>query len=60
VATVYAMVASGRLRCYRVGNGRGVIRIAEEHLTEYLAGAEPVKTAPAPPAHRVRLKHLRG
>jgi excisionase family DNA binding protein len=56
-ATVYAMVASGRLRCYRVGNGRGAIRINEEQLAEYLRAAEPVPAqAPAP---RVRLKHLR-
>jgi excisionase family DNA binding protein len=57
-ATVYTMVASGRLRCYRVGNGRGVIRISEEHLATYLAGAEPI---PGPgPDRPVRLRHLRG
>lgn len=56
-ATIYAMIGSGKLRCYRIGNGRGVIRIGDEHLAEFLKAAEP---APAPPpAPRVRLKHLR-
>lgn len=60
VATVYALVASGKLGCYRIGNGRGCIRIAEEHLAEYLKGAEPViaPTPPPPPKRQIRLKHL--
>ena len=59
VSTVYALVASGKLRCSRIGLGRGVIRISEEHLAEYLKGAEPV-IAPAPLTTRpVRLKHIR-
>jgi excisionase family DNA binding protein len=58
-ATVYALVASGRLRCYRVGIGRGCIRITDEHLAEYLKGAEPVIAPAPPPARQVRLKHLR-
>lgn len=37
---VYGLVAAGQLRHYRVGRGRGVIRIAEEHVREYLMGAE--------------------
>lgn len=59
-ATVYALVAGGRLRCYRVGMGRGSIRIAEEHLAEYLKGAEPAieQAPPAPARRRVRLRHL--
>ncbi len=58
VATVYGLVASGKLRHYRIGNGRGVVRIAEEHLAEFLRGAEPAVAPPAP-APGVRLKHLR-
>ena len=58
-ATVYALVASGRLRCHRVGLGRGCIRITEEHLVEYLKGAEPVIAPMLPPARQVRLKHIR-
>jgi excisionase family DNA binding protein len=58
-ATVYALVASGRLRCHRVGLGRGAIRISEDHLAEYLKGAEPVIAPAPPPARTVRLKHIR-
>lgn len=58
-ATVYALVASGRLRCYRVGMGRGSIRIAEEHLQEYLEGAEPVARRITASARPASLKHLR-
>lgn len=54
---VYQLIATGKLRCYRIGNGRGVVRVTEEQLQEYLKAAEP---APAqPPKNRVRLRHLR-
>lgn len=56
-ATVYGLVAAGRLKCYRIGSGRGVIRIGEEHLAEFLKGAEPRQEIPQAP--RARLKHLR-
>ena len=58
VATVYALVAGGMLRCSRIGLGRGVIRISEDQLIEYLRGAEPVVQKPAT-AVRPRLKHIR-
>ena len=50
---IYSMIAAGKLRCVRHGLGRGCIRISEEHLQEYLSGAEPKG---APP--RQQLKHL--
>jgi excisionase family DNA binding protein len=60
VATVYGLVGSGKLKHYRIGNGRGVVRIAEDHLAEFLKQAEPkAATAPAPPRPAPRLKHLR-
>jgi excisionase family DNA binding protein len=56
--TIYGLIASGKLKCYRIGSGRGVMRISEDHLAEYLRGAEPVaKVAPAP-ARKPHLKHL--
>jgi excisionase family DNA binding protein len=59
-ATVYALVAAGKLGCYRVGLGRGAIRITEVHIAEFLTSAEPTrKEAPAPAVHQVRLKHLK-
>jgi excisionase family DNA binding protein len=57
-ATVYALVAANKLRCCRVGLGRGCIRISEEQLADFLRGAEPKPDPPAS-APRVRLRHLR-
>ena len=59
--TVYALVAAGKLRCHRVGLGRGAIRIAEEHLVAFLAGSEPVsRTVPVvAPVRRMKLTHLK-
>jgi excisionase family DNA binding protein len=61
ISTVYALVASGKLRCSRIGLGRGVIRISEEQLVEYLRAAElVVAPPPAPPAGPgPKLKHIR-
>lgn len=39
VGTVYALVGAGRLKCVRVGLGRGTIRITEDQLAEFMAGA---------------------
>jgi excisionase family DNA binding protein len=57
---VYALIAAGKLRCVRIGLGRGAIRILDEHIADYLARAEPVvKQPPAPaPQRRIKLKHL--
>jgi excisionase family DNA binding protein len=46
-ATVYALVAAGKLKCYRVGLGRGCIRISEEHIADYLEKAEAKVTVPS-------------
>ena len=51
--TVYALVAAGKLRVAGWGWGRGVIRISDEQLAEYLCAAEP-RTGPPAPAARVR------
>lgn len=55
---VYDLVAKGKLCCYRVGVGRGAIRVRQEDVSAYLAGCrrEPSDEAPAMP--RRRLKHL--
>ena len=62
-ATVYALVSAGKLRCHRVGLGRGAIRISDEHLAAFLAGSEPViraVTMPVPvPVRRMKLRHLK-
>lgn len=46
LACVYALVESGRLACYRIGVGRGTIRISEEQLQAFLDSAEQDSMAP--------------
>lgn len=58
-ATVYALVASGRLRCSRIGIGRGTIRISDDQLADYLRGTEPVIKAATPAQAMPKLKHIR-
>lgn len=36
-ATVYREIAAGRLSSYRVGSGRGTIRVSRATFTQYLA-----------------------
>jgi excisionase family DNA binding protein len=36
-ATVYAEIRAGRLESYRVGQGRGTIRVSRAAFTQYLA-----------------------
>lgn len=55
-STVYALVAAGRLGHFRVGLGRGAIRITEDHISAFVAG-KPV-AAPPPPRRQVRLRRL--
>lgn len=57
-STVYALVASGKLRHYRIGTGRGSIRFSEGHIAEFLRDAETVVAAPTP-HRRAPLKHLK-
>jgi excisionase family DNA binding protein len=59
-ATVYALCNKRKLAHIRVGAGRGTIRIRQEDLDAFIAGAtvqtgEP--TAPKPPP--IKLKHLK-
>lgn len=57
-ATVYAMIAMGKLKCHRIGLGRGVIRITEDHLNDFLQGTEPKTPVSPAPVRRVSLKRL--
>lgn len=36
LACAYSLVESGQLPCYRIGTGRGTIRISQEQLERYL------------------------
>ena len=51
VRTVGDLVRNGQLGCFRPGNGRGVIRISEEHIAEY------ERRQPVQPTRR-RHRHL--
>ena len=59
-AFVYARLADGSLRHFRLGSGQGGIRISEEQLQEFLdsreRGGQP--RAPAPKVRPPKLKHL--
>lgn len=54
ISNVYALVAQGALRCYRVGAGKAGIRFSPEQLENFLrqresqARDETEKPAPAP------------
>jgi excisionase family DNA binding protein len=53
---VYALVARGRIRHYRIGNGRGAIRIPDDAIGEFLKGAE---VSPPPPRRPSGFRHVR-
>jgi excisionase family DNA binding protein len=59
-ACVYQLVHAGRLTSYRIGLGRGAIRISEEDLAAYVEGCRDTGNAGASmPPGPVRLKHLK-
>jgi excisionase family DNA binding protein len=58
-ATIYGLVASGKLMHYRIGNGRGVLRIPNDAIEEYLARCTFGVKEDRPAAPLPRLKHLR-
>ncbi len=57
LACVYALVESKALAHYRIGMGRGTIRISEDQLQTYL-GKHEQKSSVKAPAAPVKLKHL--
>jgi len=56
---VYGLIASGKIPCHRIGNGRGAIRLRRDDLEQFINDCR-VEQDPAPaPVPRPRLKHLR-
>ena len=55
---VYELVSSGKLVCYRVGIGRGAIRVRRVDVDAYLTACRMEKGEEAPRLPRPRLKHL--
>ncbi|MCA9166390.1 MAG: helix-turn-helix domain-containing protein [Planctomycetales bacterium] len=62
VKTVRNLIKSGQLAHYRIGAGRGVIRISVDALEQHLADCE-VRAGDAPPARRRQehrnLRHIK-
>ncbi len=62
VKTIRNLIASGKLGHYRIGSGRGVIRISEEALDRHLADCEVRESdSPTSPRRRERrqLRHIK-
>lgn len=57
VSLVYLLIAGGKLRHYRLGLGRGAIRVPEDAIAEYLKGAEVFMQAA--PSARKGFRHIR-
>jgi excisionase family DNA binding protein len=50
-ACAYALIDAGKLSCFRIGVGRGTIRVSEEQLQAYLKSVEHESaSAPTPRA----------
>jgi len=56
---VYGLVASGKIVCHRIGQGRGAIRIRREDIEEFLAGCRSEQKPTMPRVPRPRLKHIK-
>lgn len=57
-SNVYALVKAKRIRCFRVGRGRGGIRFSEAQVAAYLAAAEQGdEPKPVPPRVTI-FRHL--
>jgi excisionase family DNA binding protein len=58
---VYQLTESGRLPTYRVGMGRGAVRVSKEDLSRYVESCkhETGETVVRPPRRREKLRHLK-
>ena len=62
---IYELVQKGNIPSYRVGNGRGAVRISEEDVAEFLRSkrnerVEDSVNKKAKPRRTKRLRHLKG
>ena len=46
---MYGMIASGKLSCHRIGNGRGAIRVRRDDLEQFLADCRFARSEPVTP-----------
>jgi len=54
---VYALIASGRLHCHRIGKGRGGLRVSDEQLAAFLKETE--LTGPCSENEEEEFRHFR-
>jgi excisionase family DNA binding protein len=59
ISTVYGLVDTGKLVAYRIGLGRGALRITESDLTTFLESCRTQKTEGVRKLPRSRLRHIR-
>lgn len=55
---VYSLIRGGKLKAYRIGTGRGAIRVSEEDLSRFLAACRESTTAEPKRVRRPSLKHI--
>jgi excisionase family DNA binding protein len=64
LATVYNLIQDAEIECYRIGRGRGTVRVSEDQLQAYLekarkqGGVRMPRPAQQPPGQT--FKHLDG
>ena len=56
---VYGLVASGKIACHRIGNGRGTTRVRRDDLEQFINQCRVEPDAPPARIPRPKLKHLR-
>ena len=56
---VYGMIASGKIACHRIGNGRGAIRVRREDLEQFIADCRVEAEISPARISQPKLKHLR-
>jgi excisionase family DNA binding protein len=59
ISTIYGLVDTGKLVAYRIGQGRGAVRIAQTDLDAYLESCRSQKTEGVRKLPRSRLRHIR-
>jgi excisionase family DNA binding protein len=58
-ATIYGLVNSGQLRCHRIGTGRGVIRVSEDNIREFLASSQSQTSVPPSASATKKFRNLK-
>lgn len=57
-AVVYRLIDSGKLKCHRIGLGRGAIRVSEAQLKAFLDSSESLGSPSQSNRSRRQITHL--